>query len=124
MGTLRRNSPCEPVRIRFMMLALRVLRQSLVTAGRRNYGVSAVLLNKAPSDPIQKLFLDKVREYGQKSKASGGKLVDSTPELEAQLNQELSKVANAYGGAGGADMTKFPSIKFEEPKIDPQVPAQ
>lgn len=33
----------------------------------RNYGISAVLYAKA-SDPIQQLFVDKVREYASKSK--------------------------------------------------------
>ena len=35
---------------------------------RRNIGMTAVLAQKAPTDPIQKLFLDKVKEYAQKSK--------------------------------------------------------
>lgn len=41
---------------------MRVLR----TEARRNFGIVAPALNKA-SDPIQQLFLDKVREYKQKS---------------------------------------------------------
>lgn len=36
---------------------------------RRNYGVSAVLLAKA-SDPIQQLFVTKLREYAQKSQSA------------------------------------------------------
>ena len=36
-------------------------------AFRRNYGVSAVLLQKA-SDPIQQIFVDKIREYANKKK--------------------------------------------------------
>ncbi|MCL4148298.1 UNVERIFIED_CONTAM: hypothetical protein GTU68_050892 [Idotea baltica] len=77
---------------------------------RRNYGVSSVLLQKA-SDPIQQLFVDKVREYAQKS--AGGKLVDTSPEIEKQMQQELDKVAKQYGGGPGVDMTKFPTFKFE-----------
>ncbi|XP_058058373.1 ATP synthase-coupling factor 6, mitochondrial [Anopheles bellator] len=83
---------------------------------RRNYGVSAVLLSKA-TDPIQQLFVNKLREYGQKS--AGGKLVDATPEIERELKQEMEKLAKQYGGASGVDMTAFPTFKFEEPKIDP-----
>ncbi|XP_018014572.1 ATP synthase-coupling factor 6, mitochondrial [Hyalella azteca] len=94
--------------------------KSLATFACRNYGVSAVCLQKAV-DPIQQLFVDKVREYGQKSKSSGGKLVDSTPQVEKQLQQELDKVAKQYGGGAGTDMTKFPSFKFEEPVIDGQI---
>lgn len=49
---------------------------------------------------------------------SGGKLVDPTPEVEKELKQELDRVTRQLGGAEGADMTKFPDFKFEEPKID------
>ncbi|ETN60559.1 mitochondrial ATP synthase coupling factor 6 [Anopheles darlingi] len=85
---------------------------------RRNYGVSAVLLAKA-SDPIQQLFVNKLREYAQKSQSAGGKLVDASPAIERELKQEMEKLAKQYGGAQGEDMTAFPSFKFEEPKIDP-----
>lgn len=46
-------------------------------------------------------------------RTSGGKLVDATPAVEKQLQQELDKVARQYGGGAGVDMTKFPSFKFE-----------
>jgi len=45
-----------------LLSGMRVLR----TEARRNFGIVAPALNKA-SDPIQQLFLDKVREYRQKS---------------------------------------------------------
>jgi len=36
---------------------------------RRNIGFSAIAFNKAKElDPVQKLFLDKIREYNTKSK--------------------------------------------------------
>ncbi|XP_055845856.1 ATP synthase-coupling factor 6, mitochondrial-like [Episyrphus balteatus] len=81
----------------------------------RNFGVFAPALNKA-SDPIQKLFLEKIQEY--KSKSSGGKLVDSTPEIERELKNELERVAKQYDGGAGVDMTQFPTFKFEDPQID------
>ncbi|KAK8406613.1 hypothetical protein O3P69_007307 [Scylla paramamosain] len=84
---------------------------------RRNYGVSAVLMKKV-ADPIQQLFVDKIHEYNQKSKTTGGKLVDATPAIEKQMQQELDKVARQYGGGAGVDMTKFPDFKFEDPKVD------
>lgn len=49
---------------------------------------------------------------------SGKILVDPTPELQKELKQELDKVAKQYGGEG-ADMTKFPELKFPDPVIDP-----
>merc|ERR1712168_32500 len=101
------------------MLSQQAYRTASVV-GRRNFGVAAVALQKV-TDPIQALFLSKVQEYSKKSKAGGGNLVDSTPELEKALAQELGKVAKAYGGGDGVDMTKFPTFSFKEPVIDDQV---
>lgn len=43
---------------------------------RRNLTLSAVAMQqKVAADPIQQLFVEKVREYANKKKASGGKLV-------------------------------------------------
>ncbi|KAI5741299.1 hypothetical protein M8J76_012310 [Diaphorina citri] len=84
----------------------------------RNLATSYVALKNA-SDPIQQLFLDKLSEY--KSKSTGGKLVDPTPEIERELKADLSKTAKQYGGDGKEDMTKFPNFQFPEPKIEPQV---
>ncbi|XP_018332662.1 ATP synthase-coupling factor 6, mitochondrial [Agrilus planipennis] len=84
---------------------------------QRNLGVFAPALQKA-TDPIQQLFLDKVREYKQKSDG-GKKLVEPTPEIEKELKAELEKVAKQYGGGEGVDMTKFPTFTFKDPVIDP-----
>lgn len=88
----------------------------MTVVARRNIGMVAPALQKV-SDPIQQLFLDKVREYKQKS--TGGKLVDPSPQTERELKTELERVAKTYGGSDKVDMTKFPEFKFEEPKIDP-----
>lgn len=109
--------------------------RSVSQVARRNFGLAAPALNKV-SDPIQQLFLDKVREYKSKSSwvlwafrwhapslnfssiFSGGKLVEPTPAIEKELKQELDKLAKTYGGGEGVDMTKFPEFKFAEPKLD------
>uniref|UniRef100_A0A8C7DEM3 ATP synthase peripheral stalk subunit F6, mitochondrial n=1 Tax=Oncorhynchus kisutch TaxID=8019 RepID=A0A8C7DEM3_ONCKI len=65
-------------------------------------------------DPIQKLFLDSIREYSSKSVASGG-LVDAGPAYEKNLAEELTKLQRLYGGG---DITAFPEFKFTEPKLD------
>ncbi|XP_050295846.1 ATP synthase-coupling factor 6, mitochondrial [Anthonomus grandis grandis] len=83
----------------------------------RNIGVLAPCLQKA-TDPIQQLFVDKIREYKQKSN-NGKNLVEPTPQLEKELKQELEKVTKQYGGAPGVDMTKFPDLKFQDPVLDP-----
>lgn len=46
-------------------------------------------------------------------------MVDATPEIQRELAQEMEKLAKNYGGGEGADMTKFPDFKFQEPKVDP-----
>ncbi|XP_069681743.1 ATP synthase-coupling factor 6, mitochondrial [Periplaneta americana] len=84
---------------------------------RRNIGICAPVLQKA-SDPIQQLFIDKIREYAKKSSGAGGKLVEPTPEIQRELAAELEKVAKQFGGGEGVDMTSFPSFKFTEPQID------
>ena len=54
-------------------------------------GVSAPAAQKV-SDPIQALFVEKIRDYANKKSATGGKMVDATKETETQLRTELEKV--------------------------------
>merc|ERR1712062_743629 len=86
---------------------------------RRNFGASYALAKPAAAatDPIQKLFAEKTKEYGQK-KAAGGKLVDASKEVEAALQEELDKVAQSYGGGAGVDMKAFPSFQHKDPVLD------
>ena len=79
------------------------------TACSRNIGVLAPALQKA-SDPIQQLFIDKVREYNQKSQG-GKQLVEPTSDLQRELKSELEKAAKQYGAEGKeAEFTKFPNV--------------
>lgn len=85
---------------------------------QRNLATSYIAANKAATDPVQGLFVEKIREYATKKKAAGGKFVDATKETEADLKAELDKVAKAYGGGAGVDMTKFPDFKWAEPAVE------
>uniref|UniRef100_A0A671EJL4 ATP synthase peripheral stalk subunit F6, mitochondrial n=1 Tax=Rhinolophus ferrumequinum TaxID=59479 RepID=A0A671EJL4_RHIFE len=76
---------------------------------RRNIGVTAVAFNKE-LDPVQKIFVDKIREYRTKRQSSGGP-VDTGPEYQQDLERELFKLKQMYGKA---DMNTFPDFKFEE----------
>nr|ALS04820.1 mitochondrial ATP synthase-coupling factor 6 [Pseudodiaptomus poplesia] len=89
-----------------------------VRLSTRNFSVWAPALTKA-SDPIQALFVEKIREYDTKKKAAGGKLVDADANSEAALQNELDKVAKQYGGGPGVDMTSFPSLSFKDPVVEP-----
>lgn len=75
--------------------------------------------NAAAADPIQKLFLDKLREYKQKSEKQGSALVDATPEVKKELDDTLLKLKQQFGADKGDDFTKFPTFSFPEPKLDP-----
>ncbi|XP_053614018.1 ATP synthase-coupling factor 6, mitochondrial-like [Plodia interpunctella] len=84
--------------------------------GARGLAATAASRQEA-SDPVQKLFLDKIREY--KSKSSGGQLVDPSPTIEKELKTELEKLERQYGGGSGVDMMAFPSFKFDDAQLDP-----
>merc|ERR1712115_15415 len=79
------------------------------TCARRNLATS-YMAAAAAADPIQQLFVDKVRDYANKKKSAGGKLVDATAETDA--------IAKQYGGEAGADMTKFPDVKFADVAVE------
>ena len=50
------------------------------------------------------MFVDKIREYGDKKSKAGGKLVEASKATEAELAAELDKVAKSYGGGAGVDI--------------------
>uniref|UniRef100_A0A3B5MUD7 ATP synthase peripheral stalk subunit F6, mitochondrial n=1 Tax=Xiphophorus couchianus TaxID=32473 RepID=A0A3B5MUD7_9TELE len=86
-----------------------LLRSAVSLTLRRNVGISAVVFNKAKElDPIQKLFLDKIRDYSGKSKTTGG-IVDAGPEYQKNMTEEVAKLQRLYGGG---DLNKFPDFKF------------
>ncbi|KAK7162299.1 hypothetical protein R3I94_004833 [Phoxinus phoxinus] len=96
-----------------------LLRSVVSVSLRRNIGLSAVLFNKARDlDPVQKLFLDKIREYNSKSKSSGG-VVEAGPAYQKNLADEMTKLQRLYGGG---DLTQFPQFNFPEPKLEEVIP--
>ena len=68
-------------RTRIAKMSLRLAAVNLVRLScRRNLTLAAVAMPpKLATDPIQQLFVEKVREYATKKKASGGKLVSFLP---------------------------------------------
>ena len=59
-----------------------------------------------------------VRDYANKKKSAGGKLVDATAQTDAEMKREMDKIAKQFGGEAGADMTKFPDLKFVDGAIE------
>merc|ERR1712126_3176 len=100
------------------MLSTTSLRMGLRLALTRNMATTTVLPAQAATDPIQQLFADKVKEYAKKKAAAGGAMPDASKETLAALQMELEKVAQAYGGGAGIDMSKFPDFKFADPPVE------
>lgn len=82
---------------------------------RRNVSASSVLMANA-SDPIQQLFLDKIREYKGKFDTKS-----FDPSIDQGYKADLEKISKQFSIAANEDPTKFPNIKFEETKVDPQI---
>lgn len=80
---------------------------------KRNIGILAPAFQEA-KDPIQQLFIEKIREY--KTKSTGGKLVDATPEILKERQSELDRVAKQFNLKG--DVTEFPKFQFKDPEIE------
>ncbi|XP_076638408.1 ATP synthase-coupling factor 6, mitochondrial [Colletes latitarsis] len=82
---------------------------------KRNIGIVAPVLQKA-SDPIQQLFIDKIREY--KAKSADGKLVDASPEIQKEKEAELERLAKQFGASDRSKMSQFPTFQFKDPAVD------
>ncbi|XP_071842948.1 ATP synthase-coupling factor 6, mitochondrial-like [Apostichopus japonicus] len=77
---------------------------------RRNIGVTSVAMAKtnAPTDSVQKLYIDKIREYAKLSAA--GK-IQMDAQSQKDFEAESAKLKKLYGGG---DLTKFPEFQFKE----------
>ncbi|XP_030011204.1 uncharacterized protein LOC115433813 isoform X2 [Sphaeramia orbicularis] len=61
-------------------------------------------------DPVQRLFLEKIKEYNTHREA-----VVKEPDYERRLSEETAKLQRLYGGG---DLNSFPQFTFTEPKMD------
>ncbi|XP_040905224.1 uncharacterized protein LOC121189317 isoform X2 [Toxotes jaculatrix] len=59
-------------------------------------------------DPVQRLFLEKIREYNNMRRLSGGQ-VGAEPDYERYLSEETAKLQRLYGGG---DLSSFPEFTF------------
>ncbi|KAM6145013.1 LOW QUALITY PROTEIN: ATP synthase peripheral stalk subunit F6, mitochondrial [Phoenicopterus ruber ruber] len=96
------------------ILRLFLFRSAVSIHLRRNIGLFCCAFNSKELDPVQKLFLDKIREYNTKTKQAGGP-VDAGPEFQKDMNESLARLQRMYGEG---DLTKFPEFKFEEPNFE------
>ncbi|XP_060942667.1 mucin-19-like isoform X2 [Limanda limanda] len=65
-------------------------------------------------DPVQRLFLEKIREYNNLCRSSGGPVEEET-DYERHLSEETAKLQRLYGGG---DLSSFPQFTFTEPELD------
>uniref|UniRef100_A0A3B4HBA5 ATP synthase peripheral stalk subunit F6, mitochondrial n=1 Tax=Pundamilia nyererei TaxID=303518 RepID=A0A3B4HBA5_9CICH len=65
-------------------------------------------------DPVQRLFLEKIREYTNMSNAG---FLEAEPDYQKNLSEETAKLQRVYGGG---DLSSFPQFTFngENPKLD------
>lgn len=76
---------------------------------RRKIGMAAVLLSDKSSDPIQKLFAEKLKDYKKKSSSTGGGLVDMTPEMKTKIDGEMLQIRKRFGEG---NLEEFPKFDF------------
>ncbi|XP_035847972.1 protein P200 isoform X4 [Sander lucioperca] len=65
-------------------------------------------------DPVQRLFLEMIREYKNMRRLNGG-LLEAEPDYEKCLSEETAKLQRLYGGG---DLSSFPQFTFTEPNMD------
>ncbi|XP_059214769.1 uncharacterized protein LOC131993070 [Centropristis striata] len=68
----------------------------------------------ADLEPVQRLFLDKIREYKNMHRLNGG-LLEAEPDYEKYLLEETAKLQRLYGGG---DLNSFPQFTFIDPEMD------
>ncbi|XP_028325446.1 A-kinase anchor protein 9-like isoform X2 [Gouania willdenowi] len=65
-------------------------------------------------DPVQSLFLEKIREYSHVSRLNRG-LMEAEPDFVKRLSDETAKLQRLYGGG---DLSSFPQFSFTEPELE------
>nr|CDS25548.1 mitochondrial ATP synthase coupling factor 6 [Hymenolepis microstoma] len=67
-------------------------------------------------DPIQRAFVEKLREYQEKSKTAEMGLVGASETQVKELKDSLGKLDNVFN-AKGVDMTQFPILQHKDPEL-------
>jgi len=80
---------------------IRIVTRSLITTNRR------------AMDPIQAIFVNKIRAYRDQSSALGGP-VGADGVFKQEQADIMERLSRTYGGG---DMESFPSLEFVEPDL-------
>uniref|UniRef100_A0A915CTP9 ATP synthase-coupling factor 6, mitochondrial n=1 Tax=Ditylenchus dipsaci TaxID=166011 RepID=A0A915CTP9_9BILA len=81
---------------------------------------NTVVLNKE-ADLISSAFVKQIRDLAGKQKATGGSLVNSSPEIKKQLDEELNQLAQKFK-LSSADVVGKLAVVFEKPNLVSSVP--
>uniref|UniRef100_A0A4P6DA08 Putative atp synthase-coupling factor 6 mitochondrial-like cimex lectularius n=1 Tax=Rhodnius prolixus TaxID=13249 RepID=A0A4P6DA08_RHOPR len=73
---------------------------------------------KEALDPIQKLFIQSLREYARKLHESDGKLFDPIPELEKEQEWRISVLYKQYYKDEKVNVLEFPKFNFIDKPLD------
>lgn len=86
----------------------------------QTYGISyRCMASSQATDPIQRLFVDKIQEYNQKSKQTADGLVDATPKVLKELKEDMERVARSYHIKDDQNVANL-GLKFDaQMKLDP-----
>lgn len=101
------------------MLLPKILSSNLFAKLPPNLCVRTLASAGTASDPIQKLFLDKLHDYNQKAAATPDGLVGADSKTQKGLQDEMERVKRNYSIVVGEESkitAKFDEAKF---KIDP-----
>lgn len=84
---------------------------------RRSMSLTTIGMQQAQTDPVQQLFVEKLRDYGKKQKAQTNPdmLVDASADQTKAYNDELERISRMYQVKKGEDMREFPKLDFKEP---------
>ncbi len=94
-----------------------IMRLSLKSV--QTYGIShRCMASSQATDPIQKLFVDKIHEYNLKSKQTADGLVDATPKVAKGLKEDMERVARTFGIKDDQNIANL-GLKFDsQMKLD------
>ncbi|KAH7732233.1 ATP synthase F6 family protein [Aphelenchoides avenae] len=84
--------------------------------------LSTSVLRQKESDLITQAFLKQVRDLTQKQKAAGGTLVNTSPEIKKQLDEQLNRLAQKFK-LPSADVVGKLDVQFETATVESSVGA-
>ncbi|KAI6237569.1 ATP synthase-coupling factor 6, mitochondrial [Aphelenchoides besseyi] len=74
---------------------------------------------RAKSDRISEIFVKQIRDLTQKQQSAGG-LVNSSPEIKKQLEEQLNRLAQKFK-LPNSDVVSKLDIQFEKPHVESSV---